>query len=82
MVTRNGNEFFYDDVRIGWAKNPKDDQTIFLVATDVDNEEIHAFPVPLTQLEQFFNMARQTAAGQKIEIVGANDPRAKGTKAS
>lgn len=67
-----GNQIIYDNFSMGCAKNEEDDSQIYLAFTDNDNEEIHMFTVGINKLEQFFNLVRQTAAGQAIEVVGAD----------
>lgn len=74
MVTRTdgGKTIYYDNVGMGWAKNPTDDSSIYIVFTDKDNEEVHLVPVATEKVEQFFALGRQTIAGQKIEVVSAH----------
>jgi hypothetical protein len=67
-----GEQIIYDNFAMGAAKNEEDDSTIYLAFTDKDNEEVHMFKVGITKLDQYFNLVKQTAAGQKIEIVGAD----------
>jgi len=74
VVTRTdqGKTIYYDNVGMGWAKNPNEDDSVYLVFTDKDNEEVHLVPVAISKLEQFFQLGRQTIAGQKIEVVTAD----------
>lgn len=74
MVTRLGEgQFMYDNLNMGFAKNENDPDSIIVVMTDKDNEEVHLFPVALSKFEQWVNLGRQTAAGQQIEVAGAGD---------
>lgn len=68
MVTRAGEQLFYENVKLGWAKNEEDSTTIMLAVTDVDNEEVHLFPISVERFEQFISLGRQTVAGKKIEV--------------
>ena len=68
MVTELGDQRIYDNLKLGAAKNEADPDSIYLVFTDVDNEVIHMIPIALSKVEQYFNLVRQTAAGQKVEI--------------
>lgn len=68
MVTRIGDNIIYDNFKMGAAKNETDSDSIYLVFTDTDNEELHMFPVSISKIEQYFNLVRQTVAGQKVEI--------------
>lgn len=74
MFTKIGEQIFYEDVTPGAAKNTNDPrgETIYLSFADGDNQEIHLFPMPVNKIEQYFNLVRQTAAGQQIEIPGGN----------
>jgi hypothetical protein len=73
MVTRVGDRLVYDNIKMGAAKNEAEPEEIYLIFTDKDNEEMHMVPVSISKLEQYFNLVRQTAAGQKIEIASASD---------
>lgn len=68
MVTRMGDQLLYENLRLGVTKEEGDNERIFLAFTDTDNEETHLFPINLNKVEQYVNLIRQTAAGQKIEI--------------
>lgn len=72
MVTRQGSMFIYANARAGAAKDEEHDGQIYITFTDPDNEEIHLFPMPISKIEQYANLLKQTASGQKIEIVGAD----------
>lgn len=74
MYTKIGEQIFYEDVSLGAAKNSNDPrgETIYLTFSDGDNNEIHLVPIALDRLEQYFNLVRQTAAGQQIEIPGGH----------
>ena len=74
MVTRIGSQFVYEDVRMGAAANQNDPhgETIYLTFSDVDNEEVHLFPIAISKLEQYFNLIRQTSTRTKIEIPGGS----------
>jgi hypothetical protein len=63
-----GDQIVYDNFKMGAANNEGDPDTIYMVFTDEDNEKIHMFPIALTKVEQYFNLVRQTASGQKIEV--------------
>lgn len=65
-----GEQLVYHNTKIGAAKNEEVDDEVYLTFTDVDNEEIHLVPIKIDRIEQYFNLVRQTAAGQAIEIVG------------
>lgn len=72
MKTIIGEQIIYDNFGMGAAKNEEDEETIYLAFTDKDNEEVHMFKVAISNLEQYFTLVKQTAAGQKIEVVGAD----------
>lgn len=72
MYMRAGEQVIYDNFRVGCVTHPEDDTSIYLVFTDVDNEEVHMFEMKIAQIEQYFNLVRQTANKQKIEVVPAS----------
>lgn len=72
MKTIIGEQIVYDNFTMGAVKNPEDNEQVYIVFTDKDNEQVHMFTVAIDKLEQFFQLIRQTAAGQKIEVVGAD----------
>ena len=73
MVTRIADRRLYDNIKFGWAQDPEDPERMMLVATDMDNEEMHLFPMQLSKATQLCQLGIQTAAGQKIDVVGANE---------
>jgi NTP pyrophosphatase (non-canonical NTP hydrolase) len=52
MVTRIGNQLYYQNFKVGAAKHPNDDQSMYLVFTDTDNEEVHMFEMALDRLQR------------------------------
>jgi hypothetical protein len=77
MVTRQGDEdvtmFYYDEIALGWAKDPQDDSRMYFVCTDGDNKEVHLIPIALDKFDQFVKLGQQTMAGLKIQIAGAHE---------
>lgn len=72
MKTVIGEQIIYDHFSMGCANNEEDDSQIYLVFTDKDNEEVHMFAIALDKVDQYCALVKQTAAGQKIEIVPAS----------
>jgi hypothetical protein len=66
VVTRTGQEFYYENFKAGWGKHPEHPDLVVLGVTDIDNEEIHLFPMTIQRFEQLAAMGHQTAAGIKI----------------
>lgn len=66
MVTRMGQELYYENFVAGFGKHPDHEDLMVLGITDNDNEEIHLFPMTPQRFEQLFQLGRQTSAGIKI----------------
>jgi hypothetical protein len=72
MVTRLGEQFIYNNCRLGAAKDEEDDTQIYISVADPDNQEIHLIPLKIDNVEQYCQLIKQTAMGQKVEIVSAD----------
>lgn len=72
MVTKIGDQILLDNLKLGAINNPDDPETVYMAFTDVDNEETYTVPIAVNKLDQYFTLLKQTAAGQRIEVAGAD----------
>jgi hypothetical protein len=72
MVTKIGEQRIYNNCRLGAAKDEEDDTQIYISVADPDNQEIHLVPLKIDNVEQYCQLIKQTAMGQKVEIVSAD----------
>jgi len=72
MVTYAGDLIYLDNIGMGCMKNEEDPETVYLAFTDNDNEKTYLMPIHTSKIEQYFNLVKQTAAGQRIEIATAD----------
>lgn len=73
MVTRIGNQLVYQNFKVGAAKHPEDDQSMYLVFTDVDNEEVHMFDIKLSSLDGYIEVLRKTQTTHKLHVASADE---------
>jgi hypothetical protein len=73
MVTRIGDQRVYHNFAIGAAKHPEDDEAMYLVFTDKDNEEVHMFEMSLRELDGYVDLIKKTKHAHKLHIADASE---------
>lgn len=72
MVTQVGDQTILDNLKMGAVKNNEDPSIVYMAFTDVDNERTYLVPIAAAKIDQYFQLIKQTAAGQQIEVAGAD----------
>lgn len=73
MVTRMGTQLVYQNFSVGAAKHPQDDQSMYLVFTDRDNEEVHMFDLSLERLDEYIELLTKTKHSHKLHVATADE---------
>lgn len=73
MVTRVGDRIILDNLRLGAARSDEDPDIVYMVFTDVDNEEMYLVPIATAKVDDYFQVVKKAALASQIEIAGEND---------
>lgn len=73
MFTRMGEQIVYHNFAVGCAKHPEDDESMYLVFTDNDNEETHMFSMKYSEIDVYIQTLKDTRHAHKLHIAGAHE---------
>lgn len=73
MKTTLGQQLIYHNFSLGAAKHPENDESMYIVFTDRDNEETHMFEVSYDGLDEYMKLLQETKYSHKLHIASADE---------